>query len=183
LVFDFPCIHPFRESNGRLSRLLTLLALYHHGHKVGRYISLERIIEQSKESYYETLQTSSVGWHDGNHDVMPWFHYFLSTIHAAYRGSMNALGGNGPEIRSQRESVLITFLEVVTLSALSAQAGQIFFVGAGLPSSKFEVANLRFAIICDPQSAIPSAERIPGSNLRAAALSLQGRSRPNGSHA
>ena len=85
LVFDFLCIHPFREANGRVSRLLTLLALYHHGHNVGRYISLERIVEQSKESYYEALQTSSVGWHDGSHDIMPWFDYFLSTIHTAYR--------------------------------------------------------------------------------------------------
>jgi Fic family protein len=85
LVFDFLCIHPFREANGRVSRLLTLLTLYHLGHDVGRYISLERIIEQSKESYYEALQTSSAGWHDGSHDIMPWFHYFLTTIHTAYR--------------------------------------------------------------------------------------------------
>jgi Fic family protein len=85
LVFDFLCIHPFREANGRVSRLLTLLTLYHHGHNVGRYLSLERIVEQSKESYYEALQTSSVRWHDGSHDIMPWFHYFLSTIHTAYR--------------------------------------------------------------------------------------------------
>ena len=85
LVFDFLCIHPFREANGRVARLLSLLALYHHGHNVGRYISLERIVEQSKESYYEALQTSSMGWHDGSHDIMPWFHYFLSTIHTAHR--------------------------------------------------------------------------------------------------
>ncbi len=84
LVFDLLCIHPFREANGRVSRLLTLLALYHHGHNVGRYVSLERIIEKTKGSYYEALQTSSLGWHDGSHDIMPWFHYFLSMIHAAY---------------------------------------------------------------------------------------------------
>jgi Fic family protein len=84
LVFDFLCIHPFREANGRVSRLLTLLALYHHGYHVGRYISLERIIEQSKESYYDALRTSSVGWHAGTHDILPWFHYFISTFHTAY---------------------------------------------------------------------------------------------------
>jgi Fic family protein len=84
LVFDFLCIHPFREANGRVSRLLTLLALYHHGHSIGRYISLERIVEQSKAGYYEALQTSSTGWHDGSHDVIPWLQYFLSTIHTAY---------------------------------------------------------------------------------------------------
>lgn len=85
LVFDFLCIHPFREANGRVSRLLTLLALYHHGYSVGRYISLERLVEEGKESYYGALQTSSVGWHDGSHDILPWFHYFLSMIHTAYR--------------------------------------------------------------------------------------------------
>lgn len=85
LVFDFLCIHPFREANGRVSRLLTLLALYQHGYNVGRYVGLERIIEQSKESYYEALQKSSAGWHGGSHDVMPWIHYFLSMVHTAYR--------------------------------------------------------------------------------------------------
>jgi Fic family protein len=85
LVFDFLCIHPFREANGRISRLLTLLALYHHGHTIGRYISLERIVEQSKANYYEALQTSSAGWHEGSHDIIPWLQYFLSTIHTAYR--------------------------------------------------------------------------------------------------
>jgi Fic family protein len=85
LVLDFLCIHPFRDGNGRVSRLLTLLALYHHGHEVGRYISVERIIEQTKESYYEVLQQSSTGWHDGRHDIFPWFNYFLATIRTAYR--------------------------------------------------------------------------------------------------
>jgi Fic family protein len=92
LVFDFLCIHPFREANGRVSRLLTLLTLCHLGHNVGRYISLERIVEQSKESYYEALQTSSVGWHEGSHDIMPWVQYFLSTIHTAYREFEECIG-------------------------------------------------------------------------------------------
>jgi Fic family protein len=84
-ILDFLCIHPFRDGNGRVSRLLTLLALYHHGYEVGRYISLERIIEQSKETYYEALQKSSKHWHDAKHDVDPWLYYFLGTINSAYR--------------------------------------------------------------------------------------------------
>ena len=82
---DFLCIHPFRDGNGRVSRLLTLLALYQAGYKVGKYISLERIVEQSKETYYESLNKSSQDWYKGQHDVMPWFHYFLSTIVSAYK--------------------------------------------------------------------------------------------------
>lgn len=85
LIFDFLCIHPFRDGNGRVSRLLTLLGLYQNGYNVGKYISIERIIEQSKETYYERLNNSSQNWHEGKHDISPWFHYFLGTILRAYK--------------------------------------------------------------------------------------------------
>lgn len=85
LVLDFLSIHPFRDGNGRVSRLLTLLVLYQHGFMVGKYISLERIVEQSKETYYEALNKSSQKWHEAKHDVMPWFNYFLGTVLAAYK--------------------------------------------------------------------------------------------------
>jgi Fic family protein len=85
LVLDFLCIHPFRDGNGRVSRLLTLLALYSHGYTVGRYISLERLVEESKESYYEALARSSEGWHGGRHDLAPWWAYFLTVVRTAYR--------------------------------------------------------------------------------------------------
>jgi Fic family protein len=84
-VFDFLCIHPFLDGNGRMARLLTVLLLYHHDFEVGRYISLERIVEQSKDSYYDTLYRSSQGWHEGRHDILPWLEYMISTILAAYR--------------------------------------------------------------------------------------------------
>lgn len=83
-VLDFLCIHPFADGNGRMARLLSLLSLYHQGYEVGRFISLERIIEKTKESYYETLYLSSQGWHGGKHDVWPWTEYFLGTLLAAY---------------------------------------------------------------------------------------------------
>ncbi len=85
LILDFLCIHPFRDGNGRVSRLISLLAFYHHGYGVGRYISHERLVEQTKESYYEVLATSSEGWHEGKHDILPWFNYLLSTLRSAYR--------------------------------------------------------------------------------------------------
>jgi len=84
-VLDFECIHPFWDGNGRMGRLLTLLLLYQAGYEVARYISLERIIEDSKETYYEALQKSSGGWHEGRHDLRPWWDYFLGTLVGAYK--------------------------------------------------------------------------------------------------
>lgn len=84
-IFDFLCVHPFKDGNGRVARLLTLLLLYYAGYNVGRYISLERIIEESKESYYETLEKSSQGWHEGKHDVLPWLTYLWGTLLRAYK--------------------------------------------------------------------------------------------------
>lgn len=77
LNLDFPCIHPFRDGNGRVSRLLLLLASYHRGLEVGRYISLECIIEENKERYYEVLGQSSQHWHKGKHDPWPSINFLL----------------------------------------------------------------------------------------------------------
>ena len=85
LVLDFLSIHPFRDGNGRVSRLLTLLALYQHRFRVGKYISIERVIEQSKETYYESLNKSSQKWHQARHDCLPWVNYFLGTVLGAYK--------------------------------------------------------------------------------------------------
>ncbi len=82
---DFLCIHPFRDGNGRVSRLLLLLQCYHLGYEVGRYISLERLIEQNKERYYETLEKSSEGWHEGKHDPWHYVNFVLYTLKTAYR--------------------------------------------------------------------------------------------------
>jgi Fic family protein len=85
-VLDFLCIHPFSDGNGRMGRLLTLLLLYKAGYEVGRYISLEQLVENSKESYYDALLKSSQGWHEGQHSLLPWWEYFLGVMLAkAYR--------------------------------------------------------------------------------------------------
>ncbi len=81
---DFLCIHPFRDGNGRASRLLLLLTAYHLGIEVGRYVSLERIIEDNKPRYYETLQQSSQGWHEGKHNPWPYIGYLLYILKQAY---------------------------------------------------------------------------------------------------
>ncbi len=84
-ILDFLCIHPFNDGNGRMSRLLTLLLLYKSGYIVGKYISIEKLIEKSKDTYYEQLQASSYEWHENKNDYDPFVEYYLGVVIAAYK--------------------------------------------------------------------------------------------------
>lgn len=106
-VLDFLCIHPFLDGNGRLARLLSVLALYHQGYGVGRYISLERLIEQTKESYYDTLYRASQGWHDDAHDPIPWVDYWLGILLAAYREMEGRIGDLSTSHGTKTDIVII----------------------------------------------------------------------------
>ncbi|MDD2735047.1 MAG: Fic family protein [Desulfuromonadaceae bacterium] len=106
---DFLCIHPFRDGNGRVSRLLLLLQCYHLGYEVGRYISLERLIEENKERYYETLELSSQGWHEGKHDPWHYVNYLLFILKTAYREFESRVG----DISSEKGAKTATVLEAI----------------------------------------------------------------------
>mgnify|MGYP002625784048 CR=1 FL=1 len=84
-IHDFLCIHPFNDGNGRMSRLLTTLLLYHSGFYVGKYISLEAKIAKNKDLYYDVLGQAQIGWHEGNEDKVPFIKYLLGTILSAYK--------------------------------------------------------------------------------------------------
>lgn len=83
-VFEFLCIHPFRDGNGRVSRLLTTMLLERHGFALCRYVSLERLIEESKNEYYSVLERCSQGWHEGMNEMIPWLNYLLGVIRRGY---------------------------------------------------------------------------------------------------
>jgi Fic family protein len=109
-VLDFLCTHPFTDGNGRVARLITLLLLYHAGYDVGRYISLERIFEGTKETYYESLEVSSRAWHDDRHDGMPWTRYFWGVLLRAYQELESRVGtireGRGAKTEIVRSVVM-----------------------------------------------------------------------------
>lgn len=106
LIHDFLCIHPFDDGNGRMSRLLTLLLLYKFGYFVGRYISIEMLIEESKESYYEELQRASEKWHTGENDEIPFIRYMLGVLLKAYRECDDRFNLIGNEKLTSPERVL-----------------------------------------------------------------------------
>ena len=106
LIHDFLCIHPFDDGNGRMSRLLTLLLLYKFGYFVGRYISIEMLIEESKESYYEELKRSSEKWHTGENDEIPFIRYILGVLLKAYEECDDRFNLIGNEKLTSPEKVL-----------------------------------------------------------------------------
>ena len=85
VILDFLCIHPLRDGNGRMSRLLSLLLLYKNGFDAGKYVSFEEQINNYKVSYYESLRLSSVRWENGKNDYFPFIENFLSTLYMCYK--------------------------------------------------------------------------------------------------
>ena len=140
-VLDFLCIHPFADGNGRTARLLSLLLLYRADHHVGRFISLERVVEQSRETYYEALRRSSQGWHEGRHDPHPWLDYFWGVLLRAYgefAGRVGDLrGGRGAKSERVRAAVG-RMIKPFTLSELHAECP-----GTSLPTVKRELAAMK----------------------------------------
>ena len=108
-ILDFLCIHPFLDGSGRMARLLTLLLLYKAGYEVGRYISLEQMVEQTKESYYDTLYSSSQGCHEAEHAILPWWEYFLGVmLFGAYQEFERRVGLVTTSRGAKREMILDT---------------------------------------------------------------------------
>ncbi len=114
LVLDFLCIHPFRDGNGRVSRLITLLALYRHDYRVGRYLSLERLVEEVRDRYYECLHLSSQGWHEGRHELTPWLDFTLTIVRRGYRELEERVG----QVQAPRGAKA-----ALVLAAIRAQPG------------------------------------------------------------
>lgn len=108
-VLDFLSIHPFNDGNGRLSRLLTLLLLYRSGYKVGKYISMEMMIENSKKTYYEALQNSSIGWHENSNNYSSFVRYYLGVILKSYGELQERVGNLKHRNISKRERVRNVF--------------------------------------------------------------------------
>ena len=141
LNLDFLCIHPFRDGNGRVSRLLFLLACYHCGLEVGRYISLERLMEQNKERYYEVLEQSSARWHGGKHDAWPAMNFLLFILAQACKEFEQRVG----QVKSPRGEKTAMVLAAIDrqISTFRVADVQAECPGVGLDLIRQILARLR----------------------------------------
>lgn len=127
-ILDFLCIHPFNDGNGRMSRLLTLLLLYRSGYIVGKYISIEKLISDTKETYYEALQASSYNWHEGTNDYAPFVTYMLGILVAAYRdfeSRIELLAAKGLSKPDRVREIIKNHLGKITKSEIMEQCPDI----------------------------------------------------------
>jgi len=147
-VLDFTVIHPFRDGNGRMSRLITLWLLYIVGHDVGRYISIEKLINSSRETYYEALRRSTEGWHDSEHDLEPWTGYFLGILVAAYKefeSRTGMLGGRG-----SKKALIVTFIDSLLTDEFTVSAVRENAPGVSDAHISKVLAELKRAGIIEP---------------------------------
>lgn len=140
-ILDFLCIHPFADGNGRISRLLTLQLLYRLGYQVGRFISLERVVEESKETYYEALGLSSRDWHEGRHDPHPWLDYFWGVLLRAYAEFTERVGDLNQ--RSGSKAALVRAAVGRMTGAFALADVQAECPGVSLPTIKRELGAMR----------------------------------------
>ena len=138
---DFLCIHPFHDGNGRVSRLLWLLQCHQLGYEVGRYISLERLIEDAKDRYYETLEQSSGGWHQGNNDPWPYVNYSVYVLKSAYKELEKRVGSTGSP-RGEKRSVILAAIDRAP-GPFSASGLLADCPGVGLDFIRKTLARLR----------------------------------------
>ena len=122
-IKDFLCIHPFSDGNGRMSRLLTLLLLYKSGYAAGKYVSIEKHIEKTKDAYYDALEKASQGWHEGNGDQIPFIRYLLGVILACYREFEERVAVLTKPDASGKKLVKSTAMEIVR-AAVESRIGK-----------------------------------------------------------
>jgi Fic family protein len=65
-------------------RALTNALLDDAGYTVGKYVSLEQLIAETADDYYDALLNSTHGWHERDHDPWPWLTYFVDVLARAY---------------------------------------------------------------------------------------------------
>lgn len=150
-VFDFLAMHPFREASGRMSRLATLLALYRSGYDVGRFVSLERLILETRNSHYGALRAAGHGWHEDQHDIHPWLRYFLGLLNVAHRefeGRISLLDGKGAKERAIEQFIRSSGCQDFTVAEIRQFA-------AGISQSHLSktLARLRDEGIIQPRGA------------------------------
>ena len=110
-ILDFLCIHPFNDGNGRMSRLLTLLLLYQNGYLVGKYVSIEKEIENNKDEYYDALQIADYDWLEGTNDPVSFIRYMLRIILACYIDFENKIVYVSSERKSTSYDIVKSFVD------------------------------------------------------------------------
>lgn len=143
-IVDFLCIHPFRDGNGRISRLLTLLIMNKSGYDIGIYISIEAKINEYKNEYYDALLQSSIGWHENKNDYVPFIIFMFQIIYSCYKQlNDNFIGFESKKVnKSHRiEYIINSSLVPISKKQISERLPDISLKTIELVLSKLIIEN------------------------------------------
>ena len=155
-ILDFLCIHPFRDGNGRMARLISLLLFYQAGFEVGRFVSLETIVEETKQSYYETLYASSQKWHEGRHSLVPWWEYFLGVMLLSSYREFERRSGILTTARGAKSQMILDAIDRISGDFKVADIQRIC-PGVGLDLIRLRLSELKKAGKVEPSGRGPNA--------------------------
>jgi Fic family protein len=68
-------VHPFRDGNGRIARILQSLILARGGLLAPEFVSIEEYLGRNTDAYYATLQTVQGGSYQPDRDAAPWVRF------------------------------------------------------------------------------------------------------------
>lgn len=68
-------VHPFRDGNGRISRIVQSLVLAREGLLAPEFVSIEEYLGRNTEAYYATLQKVQGGSYQPERDALPWVEF------------------------------------------------------------------------------------------------------------
>ncbi len=83
-ILDFIKINPLQHNSMQMSRLLMTAMLWGKYYQIGKYISLERIIEESSDEYYQVIAESLEHWEEGFNNYKPFVKYILKVLLKAF---------------------------------------------------------------------------------------------------
>lgn len=140
-ILDFLAIHPFNDANGRMSRLLTSLLLYRNDYTVGKYISIETIIERTEHNYFNALEVSAINWHTCDNDYRPFVEYFLSVLLNAYQEFESRFVHTTLDKNSRVEKLIQNALGSITKKDISTKYPDISRTGLNLQLKALAESN------------------------------------------
>ena len=106
-IVHFLAIHPFRDGNGRLSRLMTTWLLLRAGYGWAQYTSHEKVIEDNKEHYYTSLRNTQNTFGKKQVNYSSWLEFYFLVLQKQIAHLQNQLAHESPKAALSKSEAIV----------------------------------------------------------------------------